>query len=161
MPPPVMTPITMIILEEIARIWAKIGTGKVEIEVSLEDFQYYWKRANERTALSFSGLYFGHYKSIAHSDILSKTYAPKLSFITKTGSAPNRWPRGLSVMPEKITEVALVMILRAILLMEADFNYHNRLIFGSRMMDLERQHNMVPEEIFSKKIRMAKDAILQ
>ena len=51
--------------------------------------------------------------------------------------------------------------MRAILLMEADFNFSNRLIFGNRMMNLARQHNMIPEETFSKKGRTAEDAILQ
>ena len=47
-------------------------------------------------------------------------------------------------MLEKIAGVALVTKLWAILLMEADFNYHNRLIFGSRMMDLSCKHDMIP-----------------
>ena len=42
----------------------------------------------------------------------------------------------MSVMLEKIAGVALVTKLREILLMEADFNFHNRLIFGDRMMKL-------------------------
>ena len=63
-------------------------------------------------------------------------------------------------MLEKIAGVAIVTKLRAILLMEADFNYHNKLIFGKRMMDLARRHGIVPEEIFSKKERTAEDAVL-
>ena len=50
-------------------------------------------------------------------------------------------------MLEKVAGVALVSKLRAILLIEADFNYHNKLIFGKRMMDLARQHGMVPEDL--------------
>ena len=64
-------------------------------------------------------------------------------------------------MLENIAGVALATKSRAILLMEADFNYHNRLIFRSRMMDLARKHDMIPEEIFSKKGKMAEDDILQ
>ena len=84
-PPPGTTLTTIIILKEIARIWATMGAGEVEIEVSFEGFQYYWKRAREKTASSFCGLHFGHYKAIAHSDILWKTYALKLSLVTKPG----------------------------------------------------------------------------
>ena len=50
-PPPGTTPTTMVILEEIARIWAKMGAGKVEITVSFEDFQYYWKRSKEKNSV--------------------------------------------------------------------------------------------------------------
>ena len=63
-------------------------------------------------------------------------------------------------MLEKIAGVALVAKLRAILLIEADFNFHNNLIFGQRMMSLARQHGMVPEEIFSENGKPAEDAIL-
>ena len=79
----------------------KDGSGEVYIVVSMEDFQHYWKRAKEKTASSFSGLHFGHYKAIAHSDILSKVHALNLTLISKTGSAPDRWAQGLSFMLEK------------------------------------------------------------
>ena len=138
-----------------------MGEGEVDIVVSIEDFQHYWKRAEEKTAASFSGVHFGHYKAIAHSDILSKVHALKLTLISKTGSAPNGWARGLSVMLEKIAGVTLVTKLKAIMLMEADFNYHNRLIFRSWMMDLARKHDMISKEIFSEKGKMVEDAILQ
>ena len=55
----------------------------MDIVISVEDFQYYWKRAEEKTASSFSGLHFEHYRSITHSDVLSKVHALKLSLITK------------------------------------------------------------------------------
>ena len=63
-----------------------------------------------------------------------------MALITKTGAAPKRWSKGLFVMLEKIAGVAVVTQLRAILLMEADFNCHNRLIFGGRMMKLAREN---------------------
>ena len=59
-PPLGTTPTTKIIPEEITRIWAKMGAGEVEIAVSFKDFQYYWKRAKEKTASSFSELHFRH-----------------------------------------------------------------------------------------------------
>ena len=48
--PPVTTLTTIIILEEITRIWAPMEGGKVDIVVSVEDFQHYWQRAKEKTA---------------------------------------------------------------------------------------------------------------
>ena len=85
-----------------------------------------------------------------------------LALITKTGAAPNRWSKGLSVMLEKIAGVAVVTKLRAILLMEADFNCHNRIIFGDRMMKLAQENGLVPEEIYSEKGKKTpEDAILQ
>ena len=137
--------------KEMSHIWKLMKDGEVDIVITEEDSRHYWRKARERTASSFSRLHFGHYKAAAHSKYLSEVHALKLSLIAQTGSAPERWARGLSVMLEKIAGVAIVTKLRAILLMEADFNYHNKLIFGKRMMDLARRHGIVPEEIFSEK----------
>jgi len=62
---------TCMILEEIARIWKRSEAGEVDIVITQDDFQHYWKRANERTSSSYSGLHFGHYKAAAFSDKLS------------------------------------------------------------------------------------------
>ena len=64
-------------------------------------------------------------------------------------------------MLEKIAGVAVLTKLRAILLMEADFNCHNRIFFWDRMMKLAREHGLVPEEIYSEKGKTPEDAILQ
>ena len=50
-------------------------------------------------------------------------------------------------MLENIAAVALMTKLRVILLIEAEFNFHNRLVFGDRMMKLARENGLVPEEI--------------
>ena len=64
-------------------------------------------------------------------------------------------------MLEKISGVELVTKMQAILLMEADFNCHNRLIFGSRMMERARECGIILGEIYSKNGKTAEDAILQ
>jgi hypothetical protein len=63
-------------------------------------------------------------------------------------------------MLEKTLGVTLVTKLRAILLMEADFNAANKIVYGNRMMAKAREHSLMPEEIFSKKNRMADDGTL-
>ena len=67
----------------------------------------------------------------------------------------------MSVMLEKKPGCKIIEKLRAILLMEADFNCHYRIIFGDRMMKLAREHGLVPEEIYSEKGKTPEDAILQ
>ena len=64
---------------------------------------------------------------------------------------------GLSVMLEKTFGVRLVSKLRAILLMEADFNAMNKEVYGVRMLDNARKYKLIPEEIFSKQNRTADD----
>jgi hypothetical protein len=60
-------------------------------------------------------------------------------------------------MLEKIAGIALVNKLRAILLMEADFNMHNRIIFGNRMIQRAREEGLIPPEIFSTEGTTAED----
>ncbi len=45
----------------------------------------------------------------------------------------------------------LVSKLHAILLMEEDFNFFNKLVYGIQMMDNVRQYGFIPEEIYSEK----------
>ena len=80
----------LLLFDEIAIIWHRMEQGEVDIVVTADNFQHYWKRAKERTASSYSKLNFGHYKSAPHSDLLSEVHALKLSLVTKTGSAPER-----------------------------------------------------------------------
>ena len=65
-------------------------SGDVDIVITADDFQHYWRRAKEKTSSSYSNLHFGHYKAAAKSNLLSKVQALELSFFTKTGSAPKR-----------------------------------------------------------------------
>jgi hypothetical protein len=60
-------------------------------------------------------------------------------------------------MLEKMFGVRLVSKLRAILLMEADFNAMNKEVYGVRMLEEARKYTLIPEEIFSEKNRTADD----
>ncbi len=44
--------------------------------------------------------------------------------------------------------------------MEADFNASNKIMYGVWMMQNVRDHRLMPEEIYSKKNRMADDGTL-
>ena len=55
------------------------------------------------------------------------------------------------MMLEKMFGCTLVSKLRSILLMEADFNFANKTVYGMRMLDNVRKHGFMPEEIFSEK----------
>ena len=47
--------------------------------------------------------------------------------------------------------------LRAILLMEADFNAANKILYGNCMLANARKYKLMPEDIFSERNRMADD----
>jgi hypothetical protein len=107
---------------------------RISCEITKEDYQRYWKKPRERTSSSISGLHYGHYKAAAQSDQLSEIHALLMELAVTGGSTLARWETGLSCMLEKTAGVIKVKKLRAILLMEADFNFFNGLMFASRMM---------------------------
>ena len=63
-------------------------------------------------------------------------------------------------MLEKLQGCTLLTKLRAILLMEADFNHSNKEIFCYRMPENARNHVLMPDENFSKCNRTADDGAL-
>eukprot|EP00804_Cyclotella_cryptica_P014823 CCRYP_015039-RA/>CCRYP_015039-RA protein AED:0.29 eAED:-0.59 QI:0/-1/0/1/-1/1/1/0/153 len=92
--------------------------------------------------------------------MISDVHALKTSIALHHGIALSRWKSGLCVMIEKSPVVKLLSKLRAILLMEADFNAANKILFGQRMMTNVRRHNLMPDKIFSEEPRMAENGIL-
>jgi len=119
---------TALILEEIGRIGVKLSDEEVTVTTTPEEVCYFWKRIREGTASLYSGIHYGHYKAAARSSRLSSFLAKKITLISRTGCSPDRWSYGLTVMLEMIAGIAPVNKLRAILLMEADFNFHNKYI---------------------------------
>ena len=91
------------------------------------------------------------------SERISKFLAKKIIVISRTGNPPTRWGCGLQVMLEKIAGVALVNKLRAILLMEADYNFHNKWVFGYTAMNALYESGYIPEEQYSQKQSTTED----
>ncbi len=94
----------------------------------------FWQIVNEETSLSESGLHLGHYIVGCKSDLITHYHATRVSVTLAHDIKLKRWSRGLSVMLEKTLGVMLVTKLRAILLMEGDFNATNKIVYGSRMI---------------------------
>jgi hypothetical protein len=78
----------------------------------------------------------------------------------KRGIVLEQWASGLSVMLEKIFGCTLITKLRSIPLIEADFYAANKIVFGQRMLNHARCHDLIPDEIYSKKNQLAEDGTL-
>ncbi len=157
--PEELDPATRLILEEIGKMGMKIinGEGK-EIIITPEDFTKFWKRVSEFTSSSPSGLHYGHYKASCKSELSSRIHAQQLTVIARSGIHPERWTVALQCMLEKVAGVCLVEKLRAIQLIEADFNFFQGFIFGKMAMDELTQSGFLPEEHYSKKGSTSEDA---
>jgi hypothetical protein len=145
---------------EIAAICCLIPANSVPIVITPEQWKQYWKVINKETSSSESGIHFGHYVVGSMSDIISHYHASHVLVTLTHAIQLERWSCGLSIMLEKTLGVTLVTKLRAILLMEGDFNATNKLVYGVRMLQNAWNHNQMPEEIFSKNNLMADDGML-
>ncbi|KAL9190098.1 hypothetical protein ACHAXT_007309 [Thalassiosira profunda] len=159
-PPPGADKATVALFEAVGRVRAKVPKDSTKAIISPEQWKEYWKVQSEETSSSESGLHFGHYKCGVSNDTVSTYHASRVSVVLFHGVALSRWSRGLSVMLEKLLGVTLVSKLRAILLMEADFNASNKIVYGTRMMETVREHKLMPDEIFSERGRTADDGSL-
>ncbi len=121
---------TLDLFAEVAKIRRQVPTDSVSICITPQQWQRYWKAVNKETSSSESGLHFGHYIVGCTSDIIT-TYHARVSVVIAHAIQLERWSRGLSVMLEKMLGVTLVTKLWAILLMEADFNATNKIIYGN------------------------------
>jgi hypothetical protein len=154
-------PATSDLFSAIADIRAIVPQDHVSTIVTAGDWGRHWTQGvHEETSSSESKLHFGHQIASAHSPLLSHAHATQCSILLRRGIHLTRWARGLSVMLEKIRGCSLVSKLRSILLMEADANAINKMIFGVRMLQTVREFKLMPEEIFSERNRTADDGTL-
>lgn len=146
--PPDFDQATKEICKECARIWVMIPQDSLDTKITKEDWQGQGKEKRESTSSSESGLHFGHYIAGISSDHVSYFHALKATLVLQRGIVLGRWLRGLSVMLEEMFGCALVTKLPSILLMEADFNKTNKLVFGQWMLHQTWKYKLMPEEIY-------------
>jgi hypothetical protein len=148
------------LLEEVTHLWEMIPANSVSFEITGKEWSTCWQRVQEVTSSLESGLHFGHQIASASSPLLSHLHATRCLIALRRGFGYKRWSRGLSVMLEKIKRCSVVTKLRSILLMEADFNAVNKIIYGRQMIQNVRKYSCMPDKICDKKNRMANDGTL-
>ncbi len=100
--PPGIDKATKEFFEEYAKIQLIVPANLVTGIISQEHWQQQWKKLNEDTSLSPSGLHFGHYIAGANCNLISQYHAIRVSLALKKGIALERWANGLLVMLEKV-----------------------------------------------------------
>ncbi len=151
---------TRLLFKEASATYKVLSPTKVAAYVTPEDFKLFWQTAKERTGSSCSGLHFGHYIAASHCPDLSLLHAAKLSICARNGVSLARWEKGLTVLLEKILENVFIHKLRAICLLEAGFNWWNKLNFAKQMMQQAIQDGRIPQECFAKKHSHCNHAVL-
>ena len=148
------------IFEECARLRKLIPKDSISYIYSPEHFKNSWKGVDERISSSPSTRHFGHYIASSKSDLLSNIFALIITTANKYGITLERWLCGLTCMLEKKPGVSLIEKLRAIVLLEADYNKAIKEMFGMRMLMLAREYGLIPDEIFSERGRTSDDGAL-
>jgi hypothetical protein len=142
---------TQDLFDEIAAICHRVPKDSVSISITPAQWKQYWKAANEETSSSESGIHFGHCIVGCKSTIISHYHAARITVVIAHAIQLEQWSWGLPVMLEKTLGITLVTKLQAILLMEANFNTTNKIVYGNQMLYNVREHNLMLEEIFSEK----------
>ncbi len=118
------------ILQEAQHTFSRMSSAEIPTTISTVDFQQYWKRVDERTSSSFSGVTFSHYKAEASHLMLSAMHAVYLTACMRRSIPLARWGIGLTVLLEMIVGNNFIHKLRAICLLKADFDWINKIIFA-------------------------------
>ena len=118
---------------------------EIATTITAKNFQYFWQWVDERTSSSFSGITFLHYKAAALHPMLVAMHAAYLTACIHKGVSLARW---LAVLLEKVVGNNFVHKLWAICLLEADFNWINRIIFAKPMIGLALENNLTPGKCF-------------
>jgi hypothetical protein len=139
------------ILQEAHYTFFHMSGTKIAIFVTTEDFQDFWRRVNEGTSSSFSGITFLHYKAAASNPMLSAMHTAYLTVCARRGLPLAQWGIGLTMLLEKVAGNNFIHKLRAICLLEADFNWINKIIFAKQMIGLALANNLIPGKCFSRK----------
>lgn len=144
-----MDPHTRFLCEEAHHIFILKTTDEISNFVTMEDYQFFWSHADEFIQSSYSNIHFGHYKAIARDRYLSALQAAKLSLAARTGIPIDQWGLVLTVLLEKEFGNIYLDKMRAIWLMEADFNWLMKLVFAKQMMDQAYDAGIIPSEQFA------------
>ena len=152
--------VTTRMIEEIQVLWDQLREKHQAPEITKFDFKQYWTRQKEATSSSLSGVNFSHMKVSMRSEMISQFLCEQLTLIGQTGIPPNRWSKGLQVMLEKVEGNTMVEKLRAILLMEGDYNFFNKLLVGFKAMNTLYKMDFIPEDQYSQRSSTAEDARL-
>ncbi len=158
--PPDTNKWTVKILQEAHHTYKLLNSRTIKTTVIIDDYQEYWQGSDEAISSSYSKGHRGHYKGVSFNRDLSAFQATKLSACAKKGVPLARWGVGLTVLLEKTRRNNLINKMRAICLLKADFNWHNKLIYARRMMISALDEDLIPLEYFEKKSSNCVNAVM-
>jgi hypothetical protein len=123
---------------------------QMEPIITTEAFKEGWRKMKETTSAGKSGMHFGHMKACTQSDQVADFEATMTHIPYVTGYSPLRWKSGVDVMILKKAQQFRVDKLRTIVLLEADFNFNNKILGKEGMRTAEINNALAPEQYGSR-----------
>ena len=139
-------------------------TDSVDVNITLEEYQHFWKHKRESTVTSPYGLHIGHYRSVLQkeSEDIMEVHRKLLVIPFKFAMIPDRWAQTIQILLEKDSGSPWTHRLRIIELFDSQVNAGLQIIFGKRMVSNALKHNLIhPSTYGSVPLRTAQDAVLE
>ena len=140
----------------------KVTTDKedVSLQISTSEFKEGWGKMKESTSSGKSGVHFGNLITCAEDDKLAQFESSIAQIPFMTGYSPLLWKEGTIVMIKKKAGNAEIGALRSIVLLEADYNFNNKILGKRAMAHAEEIQALAPEQYGSRKGKTAIDQAL-
>ena len=134
-------------LKDLMKLFHNSPHSKKHPFVTVDQWNEHWSHSTEKTASSASGLHYGHYKAHTSSPLVSSVKCNLVNLVVTNSTPLERWICGVSIMLEKSPGNLIVEKLRALLLLEADFNGLHKINFNGRLMPYLEVTSSMPQEI--------------
>jgi hypothetical protein len=131
--------------------------GPMKMELSLESYVTFWKKAREDTACYPSALSFSTMKAGSNDPTIAALDCTMTRLPLLYGFAPKRWKFCLDVMLLKKSGVTDLSGLRTIVLFPVDCNFAFKHVGRSMMRVAEKTKSLAPEQYGSRKGHKAID----
>jgi hypothetical protein len=131
--------------------------GPIKMDMPLESYLAFWKKAREETACYPSVLSFSTMKAGAHDKDIAALDCSLTRIPLTFGFAPERWKYCLDIMLMKKSGVTDLSGLRAIVLFPVDCNFAFKHVSHQMMQVAEKTGSLAPEQYGSRKQHKAID----
>lgn len=103
-------------------------------QISCKNFRKFYKRTPENRSSSPSGLHLSHWKAIARKEVISEAWSRLLNICVQNAYTMKRWRNIVTILLEKDRGQPTIHRMRMIHLVESDFNFVLRLLWGRNFM---------------------------
>jgi hypothetical protein len=135
--PPSIDKWTKKVLQEALYSYKVLNGESINTSISVNDFQEFWQHSKELTSSSYRELYCGHYKVAGFNRDLPALNAARLTacVMKASHSSGGGLDSPFCLRNEKTRGNHHIHKMQAICLLEADFNFFNKMVHSTCSLD--------------------------